>query len=98
MNANQIIKAISEGQYTDAELRQINQVLVARLKAANKAQASIAKATLAIGMEVTVNHPQLAGRTFILNAIKRTKASVRAKGEIFGGYSVPLNLVEQVQA
>ena len=69
MNANQIIKAISEGQYTDAELRQINQVLVARLKAANKAQASIAKATLAIGMEVKVNHPQLAGRTFILNAI-----------------------------
>jgi hypothetical protein len=95
MKVQNILQAISEGQFTDAELRQINQVLVARLKGTARAQAQMAKATLAIGMEVKVNHPQLAGRTFILNAIKRTKASVRAKGEIFGGYSVPLNLVEQ---
>jgi len=47
-------------------------------------------------MTVKVNHPQLAGRTFTLTQIKRTKASVRPVGEMFGGYNVPLNLIEAI--
>lgn len=96
MNVNEILQAIQEGQFSDSQLRTINQVLVARLKASRKVANTVAKATLAEGMKVKVNHPQLAGRTFILNAIKRTKASVRAEGEMFGGYSVPLSLVEAI--
>jgi len=44
-------------------------------------------------MEVVVNHPKLAGRTFELVEIKRTKASVRPRGSMFGGYNVPLSLI-----
>lgn len=94
MKVNQVLQAIAEGQFSDAELRQINEVLVARLKAGRNAKAAVAKATLEIGMEVRVNHPKLAGRTFELVEIKRTKASVRARGAGFGGYNVPLSLVE----
>ena len=94
MKVNQVLQAISEGQFSDAELRQINEVLVARLKAGRNAKAAVAKATLQIGMEVRVNHPKLAGRTFELIEIKRTKASVRPRGAGFGGYNVPLSLVE----
>ena len=96
MKVQNILQAIQEGQFSDAELRTINQVLVARLKASRKVANTIAKATLEVGMEVRVNHPQLAGRTFELTAIKRTKASVRTKGDMFGGYNVPLNLVEAI--
>ena len=94
MKVNQVLQAIAEGQFNDAELRQINEVLVARLKAGRNAKAAVAKATLEIGMEVRVNHPKLAGRTFELVEIKRTKASVRPRGAGFGGYNVPLSLVE----
>lgn len=96
MKVNQILSAISAGEFSDAELRQINEVLVARLKASRKVAVVVAKATLAEGMKVRVNHPQLAGREFILTSIKRTKASVRPEGEIFGGYNVPLSLVEAI--
>ena len=95
MKVSQILQAIQEGQFSDAELRQINGVLVARLKASRNVAVAAAKATLSIGMEVRVNHPQLAGRTFELVDIKRTKASVRPRGEMFGGYNVPLSLVVQ---
>jgi len=93
MKVQNILQAIQEGQFSDAELRTINQVLVARLKASRKVANIAAKATLEVGMTVKVNHPQLAGRTFELTAIKRTKASVRPKGDPFGGYNVPLSLV-----
>ena len=96
MKANQILKAIQEGQFTDAELRNINEVLVARLKANRRVANVVAKSSLTEGMKVRVNHPQLAGREFILHSIKRTKASVRPEGEIFGGYNVPLSLVEAI--
>jgi len=93
MKVQSILQAIQEGQFSDAELRTINQVLVARLKAARKVANVVAKASLEVGMEVVVNHPKLAGRTFELVEIKRTKASVRARGAMFGGYNVPLSIV-----
>ena len=96
MKANQVLAAITGGEFTDAELRQINEVLVARLKANRQVQNVAAKATLSIGMNVVVNHPKLANREFVLTDIKRTKATVRPHGEIFGGYNVPLSLVEAI--
>ena len=93
MKVSQVLQAINEGQFSDAELRQINNVLVARFKAARSVKVAVAKASLEVGMEVVVNHPKLAGRTFELVEIKRTKASVRARGAMFGGYSVPLSIV-----
>ena len=97
MKVSQILQAIQEGQFSDADLRAINQVAVDRLKYRRRAANHMAKATLTEGMTVRVNHPKLEGRTFILTQIKRTKASVRPEGDPFGGYNVPLSLVEQIQ-
>lgn len=96
MNISQVLSAISEGQFSDAELRQMNEVLVARLNANRQVKNLMAKASLAVGMKVKVNHPKLAGKVLILTEIKRSKASVRPEGEIFSGYSVPLSLVEAI--
>jgi hypothetical protein len=96
MNVNSILSAIQEGQFSDAELRTINEVLVARLKASRNVKNAVAKANLSVGMSVKVNHPKLEGREFELVAIKRTKASVRPRGSMFGGYNVPLSLVEAI--
>jgi hypothetical protein len=93
MKVQSILQAIQEGQFSDAELRMINQVAVARIKAVRKVANVVAKASLEVGMEVRVNHPKLEGRTFELVEIKRTKAAVRPRGAMFGGYNVPLSLV-----
>lgn len=94
MKVSQVLAAISTGEFTDAELRQINHVLIARLNSSRQVQNAVAKASLQVGMKVKVNHPKLAGRELILTDIKRSKASVRPAGEVFGGYTVPLSLVE----
>jgi hypothetical protein len=96
MKATHVLTAITAGEFTDAELRQINDVLVARLNATRQAMNAMAKVTLKVGMTVKVNHPKLAGRELILTEIKRSKASVRPVGEMFGGYNVPLSLVEAI--
>ncbi|MGA1386049.1 MAG: hypothetical protein ACO306_04930 [Flavobacteriaceae bacterium] len=93
MKVSEVLQAIQEGQFSDTELRNINQVLVARLKASRNVANVAAKASLEVGMTVKVNHPQLAGRTFELVEIKRTKAHIRPRGEMFGGYNVPLSLL-----
>ena len=95
MTAQEIIKEIQKARLSSADLRLINGFIVDSIKAERKVQNAVAKATLEVGMDVIVNHPQLAGRQFELVAIKRTKASVRPRGAMFGGYNVPLSLVEQ---
>ena len=95
MNAKEIILAIQKAKLNADELRLINGFIVDTIKAERRVNAAVAKASLSIGMEVVVNHPKLAGRTFELVEMRRTKASVRPKGDMFGGYNVPLSLVEQ---
>ena len=96
MTATEIIKEIQKARLTADELRMINGFVVDVLKAERRVKAAVAKASLEVGMTVIVNHPKLAGRTFELTAIKRTKASVRPAGAMYGGYNVPLSLVEAV--
>jgi len=95
MNAKQIIAEIQKANLTADELRLINGFVVDVIKAERRVNIAVAKASLEVGMTVRVNHPKLAGRTFDLTEIKRTKASVRPAGSMFGGYNVPLSLVEQ---
>lgn len=92
MKANQVLQAIAEGQFSDAELRQINEVLVQRLKANRKVQAHVKKASLAVGMKVTVNHPRLQGQVLEIVEIRRTKASIVNGGD---RYSVPVSMLER---
>lgn len=98
MKLSQVLSAISSGEFSDAELRQINSILVAKLKARRSVNNQLAKAALTVGMKVKVNHPKLAGREFILSEIKRTKAAVRPEGDYLHamGYNVPLSLVEAI--
>ena len=93
MNLNEVLKAVAAGHFSDAELRQINEVLVARIKANRRVGALVAKAELSVGMSVKVNHPQLAGQVLEIMSIKRTKASLRSER---GLYNVPLNLIQAI--
>ena len=96
MNVKQIISEIQKSNLSSDDLRAINGYVVDLIKAERQVKNAVAKATLEIGMTVKVNHPKLAGRTFELTEIRRTKAGVRPRGERFGGYNVPLSLVEAV--
>jgi hypothetical protein len=98
MNVKQIIAEIQKSNLSNEDLRAINGYVVDLIKVERRVQNAAAKATLEIGMTVKVNHPKLAGRTFELTEIKRTKAAVRPRGSMFGGYNVPLSLVEEVVA
>jgi hypothetical protein len=93
MNLNEVLNRIAEGHFSDADLRRINEVIIARIKANRRVGAAVAKAELSVGMQVRVNHPQLAGQVLEIMSIKRTKASLRA---ISNGrtYNVPLSLIE----
>ena len=94
MNLNEVLSQIAEGHFSDQQLRQINEVIVARIKANRRVGAAVAKAELAVGMQVRVNHPQLAGQVLEIISIKRTKASLRKAGG--GCYNVPLNLIQAI--
>jgi hypothetical protein len=96
MNAKQIIAQIQKANLSKEDLLAVNHYVCEVLKADRRIKNAAAKATLEIGMTVRVNHPKLAGKTFELTEIRRTKAGVRPHGAMFGGYNVPLSLVEQV--
>ena len=95
MTVKQLVNEINKSNLSIEDLRILNELVVRHIKAQRSVQNAVAKATLEVGMNVVVNHPKLAGREFELVAIKRTKASVRPRGAMYGGYNVPLSLVEQ---
>jgi len=95
MTIKQLVNEINASNLSIEDLRILNELVVRNIKAKRSVKVAVAKASLEVGMEVVVNHPKLAGRTFELVEIKRTKASVRARGAMFGGYNVPLSLIEQ---
>lgn len=96
MTVKQLVNEINKSNLSIEDLRILNELVVRNIKAKRSVQVAAAKATLEIGMTVKVNHPKLAGRTFELTEIRRTKASIRPRGEMFGGYNVPLSLVEAI--
>lgn len=96
MTVKQLVNEINASNLSIEDLRILNELVVRNIKAKRSVQVAAAKATLEIGMTVKVNHPKLAGRTFELTEIRRTKASIRPRGEMWGGYNVPLSLVEAI--
>jgi hypothetical protein len=96
MTVKQLVNEINASNLSIEDLRILNELVVRNIKAKRSVHVAAAKATLEIGMTVKVNHPKLAGRTFELTEIRRTKASIRPRGEMFGGYNVPLSLVEAI--
>lgn len=93
MNLTEVLNRIAEGHFSDTELNRINQVLIARIKANRRVGAAVAKTELSVGMQVRVNHPQLAGQVLEIINIKRTNASLRSG---HGAYNVPLSLIQAI--
>ena len=94
MNLNEVLSQIAEGRFSDQQLRQINEVLIARIKANRRVGALVAKAELSVGMTVRVDHPIFKDQVLEIMNIKRTKASLRSENG--GLYNVPLNLIEAI--
>ena len=91
MNYSQIVKEIQNANLTGQELRNLNSFVVELSKQNRRVQAASIKAQLAVGMEVTIDHPKLAGQTATLTAIRRSKADVRMSNG--HNYTVPISLV-----
>ena len=75
------------------ELRTLNSKVVEVIKMKRKEVALEKKDELRIGMNVSVNHPKLAGKQLVVEKINRTKAVLKVLNG-FGGYTVPLSLIQ----
>jgi hypothetical protein len=74
------------------ELRALNSKVVEVIKLKRKEVALEKKDELRIGMNVSVNHPKLAGKQLVVEKINRTKAVLKVLNG-FGGYTVPLSMI-----
>lgn len=75
------------------ELQALNSKVVEVIKLKRKEVALEKKDELRIGMNVTVNHPKLAGKQLVVEKINRTKASLRLLNG-FRGYNVPISMIQ----
>jgi len=75
------------------ELRELNSKVVEVIKLKRKEVALEKKDELRIGMNVSVNHPKLAGKQLVVEKINRTKAVLKLLNG-FGGYTVPLSMIQ----
>lgn len=74
------------------QLRSLNSKVVEVIKLKRKEVALEKKDELRIGMNVSVNHPKLAGKQLVVEKINRTKAVLKLLNG-FGGYTVPLSMI-----
>ena len=81
---------------TIEELRQLNEEVVATINHKRKMASMAMKARLLPGMLVESDHPRLAGQTFEVVRIKRTKADIRNIEGSTGIYSVPMSMLSEV--
>lgn len=78
---------------TIEELRNLNSMIVETIKSKKSVLALEKKDELYVGANVKVNHPKLAGKQLVIEKINRTKAVVKLLNG-FGGYNVPLSMIE----
>ena len=78
---------------TIEQLRELNSKIVETIKLKKYEVAMETKDELRIGMNVSVNHPKLAGKQLVVEKINRTKAVLKVLNG-FGGYTVPLSMIE----
>ena len=75
------------------ELKALNSQIVSLIKLKRYESAIETKSELRVGMNVSVNHPKLAGKQLRVEKINRTKAVLRVLNG-FGGYTVPLSMIQ----
>ena len=75
------------------ELRALNSKVVEVIKLKRNEIALDIKDELRVGMNVSVNHPKLAGKQLRVEKINRTKASLKVLNG-FGSYNVPISMIQ----
>ena len=75
------------------ELQALNSKVVEVIKLKRNEVALEKKDELRIGMNVSVNHPKLAGKQLVVEKINRTKAVLKVLNG-FGGYTVPISMIQ----
>ena len=91
MTYSQIVKAISTSNLTEAQLRNLNTLVIDTLKANDSNRTSSRKAMLYVGMSVTVDHKKTVGQEFIVKKINNTKAILTdSNGR---GINVPISMI-----
>ena len=78
---------------TIEELRALNSKVVEVIKMKRNEVALDIKDELRAGMNVSVNHPKLAGKQLVVEKINRTKAALKVLNG-FGSYNVPLSMIQ----
>ena len=73
MHYNTLIETIGRATLTDTELRNINELVIEKLKSNRSIKAVSIKQSLSVGMTVMVDHPSHKSSVFTVKKINRTK-------------------------
>jgi len=80
---------------TIEELRQLNEEVIATINHKRRMASMRMRNSLSVGSIVEADHPKLAGQTFEVVKIKRTKADIRA-ADSYGYYTVPMSILTEI--
>ena len=76
MHYNTLIEAIGRATLTDTELRNINELVIEKLKANRSIKAVSIKQSLQVGMTIMVDHNSHRDSVFTIEKINRTKVVI----------------------
>jgi hypothetical protein len=76
MHYTSLIESIGRATLTDTELRNINELVIEKLKANRSIQAVSIKQSLSVGMTIMVDHPSHRSSVFTIEKINRTKVVI----------------------
>ena len=78
------------GQLNQDELRTLNSMVVATLKANRKISSIRKSSSLNVGQVITLDHDRFRGQKFTITKINRTKCHIEGQG---GHFNVPMSMV-----
>ncbi len=84
-------------QMTLTELTNLNQLVLAVLKAKRGLEGAQIATQLRVKQEVTINHSSHVGTVFIVDKINKSRAVCSVKGNPMKSYNVPFPLINPVK-
>ena len=81
------------GQLSQDELRTLNSMVVATLKANNKIESIRKASSLYVGQEVEIDQVKHRGQKFIIKKVKRTNCVIEAKDNSLERYNCPMSML-----
>ena len=81
------------GQLNREELKSLNSMVIATLKANDRIDSIRKSQSLFVGQEVEINQVKHKGQKFIIKKIKRTKCIIQAKDNIMESYNCPISML-----